>query len=260
MAIGDVTRATDDNAEQARVAAELYCDLCSGWADATHAFIALHTGRLAEAAALAEAAFRRGVAEDVQGLQGNSFHTWSEAMLELDDDDGLAHARAVRGPSVERLADCYAALRTGDYDRAKRIGETLANWRTREGREAYVSVADALLAQGHFDEAEQILHRVEPLLVGDGASLLAQRRVRWAQAELAARRGDVVRALADLDAQAAECAAHDLTYCEIRSAALAIELTRDPEDARRRAALLLDHARSSGFNRVAREVEAVIAR
>jgi tetratricopeptide (TPR) repeat protein len=224
------------------VARSLGDDALDGWAVAADAYRALAAGELAEAERLAEKAYWLGRTLHVQGLQGNAFHSWSEALLELGDEGRYARALGARGASVERLADAYAAFRLGDLARAERIARTIAGWQTREGRDAYAVVARCLVRRGQLDEAGAILDRIEAPLTGDGGAPQLARRVIAAGA------------LALLDRHAAACRAGGLGFCELSCAALAVELA-PPAEAARRAAALVPHARTRGFARIARELD-----
>ncbi len=237
--------------EARALATALHDDVELGWCDAVDAFFALQTGRLADAARFAERAFDAGDRLAVGSLRGNSFHTWTEALLELGDDAELARARARRGDSVERLIDAFAALREGDLDRAERIARTLANLRTGEGRFAEGVVALVEVRRGAVEDAQRRLDALVPVALGDGASFYARDRLVRTQAELAARRGDLPRALSLLDDHAAKCAAVGLGLGEVMSLALAAQLSRDAG----REAKAIARAEALGFRRVVRELE-----
>jgi len=248
--VGRLDEAIADLREAREVATALDAEVDLGWADSGEAFLALQQGRLADVAVHAERAYQTGARRAVTGLRGNAFHNWTEALLELDDATALTRARGLRGESVERLIDAFAALREGEHDRAERIARTLANLRTGEGRFAEGVIAVVELRRGKLEDAGLRLDRLAEVAVGDGASFYARDRLVRAQAELAARRGELPRALALLDDHAARCAAVGLRYCEILAAGLAAQLS----GSRERADAVIARAEPLGFHRLVREL------
>lgn len=227
--------------------------------DALEARLALWRGQLVRARSLAERAYRAGGELANDGVRGNSFNTWSQALLELDDEREFARARALRTEKTERFVDCVTAYRESDLDRADRIAHALANLDTHEGRLALTVIAQVAMVRGQLDTAETVLVQVASHMGRRASSIVARERLEHAQAELLAKRGHLAEALSQLDRYSAACATGGLGTCEAHTLGVAarLALAGASPDAPIRAARAIARAEQLEMHRTAREVRAV---